>query len=129
MGETTEAYEEAPMTPEQEIAYLKKRIENQRELLIESRRNERRYNTLKRLEVVIMDVDGAKYLKGDEYDEYLDGLPFARQGGPLRSAQFIKEATPVLNEVFAKEYAKYVDEHAEHIAAHIDAEALRNVKT
>ena len=128
MGETAEAYEEAPMTPEQEIAYLKKRVKAQHERMIGLRRDVRRYETLKRLEVVIMDVDGAKYLKGDEYDEYLDGLPYARQGGPLRSAQFIKEATPVLNEVFAKEYAKYADEHGAEIAAHIDAEVMRNVK-
>jgi hypothetical protein len=86
-----------------------------------------RYRRMRQLEVVIMAEDGAKYLKGKELDEYIDSLPYARQGGPLRSAQFIKEATPLLNEVFAKEYAKYVDEHADAFAAHIDAEVMRNV--
>ena len=83
-----------------------------------------RYRRMRQLEVVIMAEDGAKYLKGAELDEYLDNLPAKR----FSRAELLKELTPGLNAVVSEEYAKYQDEHAEHIAAHIDAEALRNVK-
>lgn len=86
-----------------------------------------RYRRLRQLEVVIMAEDGAKYLKGYDLDEYIDELPTKNK--LFTRADLLKELTPALNAAFGQEYQRYQDEHGAEIAAHIDAEALRNVKT
>lgn len=86
-----------------------------------------RYRRLRQLEVVIMAEDGAKYLKGYDLDEYIDDLPTKNK--LFTRADLLKELTPALNAAFGQEYQRYQDEHGAEIAAHIDAEALRNVKT
>lgn len=103
---------------QQYIKSLKKQIDATAE-------DSMRYRRMRQLEVVIMAEDGAKYLKGKDLDDYIDSVP--HMGGITR-AQIMKEMLPGLNKVFSEEYKKYIDDHAEHIAAHIDAEALRNVK-
>lgn len=82
MGETAEAYQEAPLTPEEEIAHLHSRIVNLREMLVKARHVERRYNRLKRLELFVMEKEGAKYLRGDELDAYVDALLPELYAGP-----------------------------------------------
>lgn len=78
---------------EKQIAELKHKIKVLQEQLRESRykvaslndactlwrenatnlqRHYDRYNTLRTLDVMIMDKDGAKYLKGEELDKYID---------------------------------------------------------
>jgi len=84
-----------------------------------------RYRRMRQLEVVIMAEDGAKYLKGKDLDDYIDELPTKNR--VMTRAQMLKELTPELNNIFAKEYAKYQDAHGAEIAAHIDAEVMRNV--
>jgi hypothetical protein len=70
------------------------------------------YRRLRQLEVIIMAEDGAKYLKGKELDDYIDCLPHR---GPISRADLLKELTPVLNEMFGAEYAKYQAEHKEFL--------------
>jgi hypothetical protein len=112
-------------TLEEQLRQAREHIMLQQKRIDETSDNAMRYSRIRRLELVIMAEDGARYLKGTELDAYLDDLP---PRGPLVRAQMLKELTPVLNTVFSEEYQRYQDEHAEHIAAHIDAEALRNVK-
>lgn len=69
-----------------------------------------RYRRLRQLEVVIMAEDGAKYLKGEELDDYLDNLPML---SGLRRADILKELLPGLNQMFGMEYSKYEKEHKE----------------
>ena len=85
-----------------------------------------RYRRLRQLEVVIMAKEGVEYLKEHDLDEYIDNLPMRK--GPITRADLLKELTPALNKAFGEEYQRYQDEHGAEIAAHIDAEALRNVK-
>lgn len=101
------------------IQSLKKQIENTQE-------DAMRYRRLRQLEVVIMAEDGAKYLRKGELDVYIDELP-ARN--TFTRSELLKELTPALNNLFGVEYQRYQDEHGAEIAAHIDAEALHNVKT
>ena len=76
------------------------------------------YRRLRQLEVIIMAEDGAKYLKGQELDNYLDSLPHR---GPITRSDLLKELTPALNNLFGAEYAKYEAEHGDLIASHLDA--------
>ena len=99
-------------------------IKSLRKQLDHTQEDSMRYRRMRQLEVVIMAEDGAKYLKGADLDEYLDSLPSKR----FNRSELLKELTPVLNDIFGEEYAKYQDAHGAEIAAHIDAEVMRNVK-
>lgn len=123
-GQLVDEYRQLSLKEQLEEARV--RIKTQQEQIYDLRNEAARYRRMRQLEVVIMAEDGAKYLKGAELDEYIDSLPMKNRA--FTRAEMLKELTPELNNIFAKEYAKYQDEHAEHIAAHIDAEALRNVK-
>jgi hypothetical protein len=114
------------MTTEEKLREAQDYVKRLRKQLNDTDGDAMRYRRMRQLEVVIMAEDGAKYLKGAELDEYIDSLPYARQGGPLRSAQFTEAAKAVLVEAFDSEYAKT---HADKLAAHIDAEVMANVKT
>jgi len=102
-------------------------IKSLRKQLDQTEDDAMRYRRMRQLEVVIMAEDGAKYLKGHDLDEYIDELPTKNK--LFTRAQMLKELTPALNKAFGEEYQRYQDEHGAEIAAHIDAEALRNVKT
>ena len=115
-------------TPEQKIKDLEELVLSLRTRLATQSQDVQRFRRLHRLEVVVMAEDGARYLKGDELSEYLDNMPPAGLR-PMTSAQFTKVATPVINQVFAEEYARYQAEHADCFAAQIDAEVMKNVKT
>jgi hypothetical protein len=80
------------------------------------------YRRLRQLEVIIMAEDGAKYLKGEQLDDYLETFPM----GAITRSDLLKELTPALNKAFSDEYA---EEHADKLAEHFDREAVRNVKT
>jgi hypothetical protein len=113
------------MTAEEKLRETQEYVKRLRKQLNDTDGDAMRYRRMRQLEVVIMAEDGAKYLKGKDLDDYIDSVP--HMGGITR-AQIMEEMLPGLNKVFGEEYQRYQDEHAEHIAAHIDAEALRNVK-
>ena len=81
------------------------------------------YRRLRQLEVIIMAEDGAKYLKGQELDNYLDSLP-AR--GPISRADLLKELTPALGKLFGEEYKKYSEEHADEFEKLASKEAFND---
>lgn len=56
-----------------------------RSLADEYERNNNRYNLLRQLDVMVMDKDGAKYLKGEELDNYVDNYRGLRLSGDIYS--------------------------------------------
>ena len=101
---------------QQYIKSLKKELDNTRDSAM-------LYRRLRQLEVIIMAEDGAKYLKGQELDNYLDSLP-AR--GPISRADLLKELTPALGKLFGEEYAKYSEEHADEFEKLASKEAFND---
>lgn len=51
----------------------------------EYERNNNRYDLLRELDVMVMDKDGAKYLKGEELDNYVDNYRGLRLSGDIYS--------------------------------------------
>ena len=84
------------------IKQLEREINSMAETIRANRVDVRRYHKLRRLEVVIMSEDGAKYLKGRDLDKYLDELKVA-----LTRKIIIDEALEVMNKAFATEYSKH----------------------
>ena len=115
------------MTTEEKLREAQDYVKRLRKQLNDTEGDAMRYRRMRQLEVVIMAEDGAKYLKGKDLDEYIDELPTKNR--VMTRAQMLKELTPALNKAFGEEYQRYQDEHGAEIAAHIDAEALRNDKT
>ncbi len=64
---------------------------------------ERWYKNLRKKEVIVMEEEGALYLKGADLDRY------CRKITPTVSlrAQMLKELAPALNQLFGDEYEKY----------------------
>ena len=56
-----------------------------RSLADEYERGNNRYNLLRQLDVMVMDKDGAKYLKGEELDNYVDNYRGLRLSGDIYS--------------------------------------------
>lgn len=84
------------------IKQLEREINSMTETIKAQRLDTMRYNKLRRLEVVIMSEDGAKYLKGTDLDKYLDRLV------PHRTrADILDEALNTINKAFATEYSKH----------------------
>ena len=84
------------------IKQLEREINAMAETIKAQRLDTQRYNKLRRLEIVIMSDDGAKYLKGTDLDKYLDGITV-----PLTKKQIIDEALKIMNDTFYTEYNKH----------------------
>lgn len=71
---------------------------------------ERWYKNLRKKEVIVMEQEGALYLKGKDLDAY------CRKITPTLDRQkLLKDLLPGLNALFGAEYAKYEKEHAKEI--------------
>lgn len=112
-------------TIKEQLAEARDHIKSLRKQIANTEDDSMRYRRLRQLEVVIMAEDGAKYLKGEDLDHYIDELPAKLS---MSRAELLKELLPGLNSLFGAEYQKYQDEHGDAIAAQIDAEVMRNVK-
>jgi hypothetical protein len=98
---------------------LNEQIKAMEETIKAQRLDTRRYNKLRGLEIVIMEKDGAQYLKGVELDKYLDRLEVRRT-----RADILGEALQVINKAFTVEYNKHgIDPRGESQEA--DKEATR----
>jgi hypothetical protein len=84
------------------IKQLEREINAMAETIKAQRLDTQRYNKLRRLEIVIMSDDGAKYLKGTDLDKYLDRLVQHRT-----RADILDEALATINKAFATEYSKH----------------------
>ena len=84
------------------IKQLEREINAMAETIKAQRLDTQRYNKLRRLEIVIMSEDGAKYLKGTDLDKYLDRLVQHRT-----RADILDEALKTINKAFATEYIKH----------------------
>lgn len=126
-GEGQIVSEYRQLSLKEQLEEARERIKAQQEQIHDLRNEAARYRRMRQLEVVIMAEDGAKYLKGAELDEYLDALPYARQG--TMRAQMLKELTPALNNIFGEEYAKYQEEHGALIDSHLNAMEAIHDKT
>lgn len=93
--------------------FLMKEVDRLRERIGDLNVSAARYNRLRRLELIVMAEDGAKYLKGADLDEYIDELP--KESKLFTRAELLKELTPALNNIFDDEYAKYQNEHKEFL--------------
>jgi hypothetical protein len=98
---------------------LNEQIKAMEETIKAQRLDTRRYNKLRGLEIVIMEKDGAQYLKGVELDKYLDRLEVRRT-----RADILGEALQVINKAFTVEYNKHgIDPRGE--SQETDKEATR----
>jgi hypothetical protein len=84
------------------IKQLEREINSMAETIKAQRLDTQRYNKLRRLELVIMSDDGAKYLKGTDLDKYLDRLVQHRTRSDI-----LAEALDTINKAFATEYSKH----------------------
>ena len=68
------------------------------------------YRNLRKKEVIVMEEEGALYLKGKDLDAY------CRKITPSVSrAELLKELLPGLNALFGTEYAKYEKEYGKEL--------------
>ena len=101
------------------LSMLLKQVEAMQETIKAQRLDTQRYSKLRRLEIVIMSEDGAKYLKGGDLDKYIDGFDLR-----LTKKQVIDDALKIINDTFYTEYSKYgIDPRGESQEA--DKEATR----
>jgi hypothetical protein len=71
---------------------------------------ERWYKNLRQKEVIVMEEEGALYLKGADLDRY------CRKITPTHSrAEVVKQLLPALNKLFGDEYEKYEQAHAKEL--------------
>lgn len=98
-----------------ELEGLKRDLQNLNESYKEAEIYMRWYRNLRKKEVIVMEEEGALYLKGEDLDAY------CRKITPSVSrAELLKELLPGLNVLFGKEYKKYAQEHAQHVKAHME---------
>ena len=111
--------EKALAESEQEKAYLSKRVESVTEVAEDYKKgweeasaDQSRYRFLRGLEVMVLDNDGAKYLKDDELTEYCDtqlkALYTSIYGsfGTGFSATWLTKHNTQINNVYRKAIAK-----------------------
>lgn len=99
----------------EDIEGLKRDLHSLNESYKEAVIYERWYKNLRKKEVIVMEEEGALYLKGVDLDRY------CRKITPtLSRAELLKELLPGLNQLFGAEYAKYEKELKETIKHEYD---------
>ena len=94
----------------EDIEGLKRDLHSLNESYKEAAISERGYKNLRKKEVIVMEEEGALYLKGVDLDRY------CRKITPSVSrAELLKELLPGLNALFGTEYAKYEKEHGKEM--------------
>lgn len=99
----------------EDIEGLKRDLYSLQESYKEAVIYERWYKNLRKKEVIVMEEEGALYLKGVDLDRYCRKITpsFSR-------TQLLKELMPGLNALFGAEYAKYEKELKETIKHEYD---------
>ena len=99
----------------EDIEGLKRDLHSLNESYKEAVIYERWYKNLRKKEVIVMEEEGALYLKGKDLDAY------CRKITPSVSrAELLKELLPGLNALFGAEYVKYEKELKEAIKHEYD---------
>lgn len=94
----------------EDIEGLKRDLHSLNESYKEAAIYERWYKNLRKKEVIVMEEEGALYLKGVDLDRYCRKITpdFSR-------TELLKELLPGLNQLFGAEYAKYEKEHGKEL--------------
>lgn len=95
-----------------DIEELKRDLHSLNESYKEAVIYERWYKNLRKKEVIVMEEEGALYLKGIDLDRYCRKIT---PDAVLSRAQLLKELLPGLNQLFGAEYDEYQKRHGKEL--------------